>query len=93
MAKLENALVEAKLIKVIDEIKDKFKIKADVDIEFCPENFISSQVLVTVTGRIAVALGVTIPENCYIFHDKKTLKKYSIKEAAEKLIKEAKYEK
>ncbi|MCU7549824.1 hypothetical protein OCK74_11900 [Chitinophagaceae bacterium LB-8] len=94
MTKLDNAVVEAKIIKAVDEIKNKLKIDAVVvNIEFCPGKFISSQILVTLMGRIADSLEVNIPENCYIFHDKKTLKQLTIKEAAQKLIKEAQNEK
>jgi hypothetical protein len=93
MIQLDNALVEAKIIKAVDEIKEKLKLDAVVDVAFCPGQFIASQVLVTLIDRIAEALEVIIPDNCYIFHDKKGLKQLSIKEAAQKLIKESKNEK
>lgn len=94
MVTIENALVEAAIIKAIDEVKNKCKsIEGAVDTEFCPGRFITSQILVTLMGRIASALKVKVPDSCYIFHEKRTLRKLSIKESAEKLIKEAEYEK
>ncbi|HEV7332534.1 MAG TPA: hypothetical protein VGN63_15960 [Flavisolibacter sp.] len=94
MINLDGALVEAKIIKAVEEIKHKLKLDAvTVDTELCPGKFISSQILVTLIGRLADALEVKIPDNCYIFLDKKTLKQLTIKESAQKLINEAQYEK
>jgi hypothetical protein len=83
-------LVEKEIIKTIDEINSiTEKLDIVIDKDFCPGNFIMSQVLITAMTRIGRALQITIPDSCYIFHDKKSLKQFSIKEATQKLIKEA----
>ena len=92
MSPLDKNLVEAEIIKTILEIKSSLKIEATIDNDSCPGSIgISSQILITVMGRISNTLGVIIPDDCYIFHDKKTKKQLSIKEAAQKLVKVAKY--
>ena len=52
---------------------------------------ITSQVLVTVMGRLEKKLDVIIPDECYVFYDKKEKKQLNIKKSAEKLIKNAHY--
>ena len=93
MVSLNVTSVEDKITKAIVETKNMLKIDGAVNSDYCPGVLIPSQVLVTIMRRIGNALGVTIPDNCYIFHDKKTHKQLSIIEAAQKLIKEAKNEK
>ena len=90
MATLDPKLVEKEIAKLIIEINNTIKIDAVVDEDCSPGSIgISSQILITAMGRIGRTLGVTIPDNCYIFHDKKTQKQLTIKEAAQKLIKVA----
>ena len=93
MVTLNVSLVEDKITKAIVETKGMLKIDGVVTSDYCPGILIPSQVLVTLMRRIGNTLGVTIPDNCYIFHDKKTHRQLSIIEAAQKLIKEAKNEK
>lgn len=88
MATLQHNVVEKEIIKAVDEIKRKLKIDAVIDSDCRPGEIagIGSQILVTVIGRLASKLGVTIPNGCYIFNDPKTQKKLSVKEATQKLI-------
>ena len=86
--------IENELVSCIEEIRNKFKLDLTITKEFIPGKCgIQSQILVTVMGRIANKLGVNIPDNCYIFHDKKHRKQLSIKQAAQKLLKVVKNEK
>lgn len=91
MVEISHELVEKEIINVIKEINNQINIKEVVDADFCPGTFIPSQVLLTQIGRIGKMLNVVIPDNCYIFHDKTTSRQLSVKEAVQKLIKEAKY--
>ncbi|HMK16851.1 MAG TPA: hypothetical protein VK492_01520 [Chitinophagaceae bacterium] len=90
MVNLELTRVEKEITKAIDETTNMLKIDAAVNEDYCPGILIPSQVLVTLMARIGRSLGVMIPDSCYIFHDKKNHQQLSIKEAAKKLIKEAK---
>jgi hypothetical protein len=91
MEKLNPIIVEGELINLILEAKDKFNIDASISSDARPGSIgISSQVLITIMGRIGHKLGVNIPNSCYIFYDKKERKQLSIKEATQKLIKVAK---
>ena len=90
MVALSYDSVEKEIVRSVDEIKQVFKLKAAFDSETCPGDVLTSQVLVTVIARLAKKLGVTLPNGCYIFHDKKTKRQLSIKEASEKFLKEAK---
>lgn len=85
-------VVENEIKKIIGEIKKQFKLDQEINADCIPGNLegVTSHILVTVTGRIANALGVVIPNSCYIFHNKKDDKQLSIKEATQKLIKFAK---
>lgn len=90
MVALKVDLVENEITKAIEEINSILKIDANINISCCPGNIgISSQILVTLMGRLEGILNVKIPDNCYIFHDRKSQKQLTIKEAAQKLIKEA----
>ena len=90
MVELAHDVVEKEIIKMIEEINNSTgNLDLKIDKDFCPGNVIMSQVLITAMVRIGRVLKVTIPDNCYIFHDKKTLKQLSISEASQKLIKEA----
>lgn len=90
MVAIEPAVAEKEIIKIIKEINDTLEAGVAVDSECCPGVFFKSQVLVTAIGRVAAALNVIIPNNCYIFFNKQAHKQLSIKESALKLIKEAK---
>lgn len=93
MVQLAHDVVEKEIIKMIEEINNITEnLDLIIDKDFCPGNLMMSQVLITAMVRIGRALKVTIPDNCYIFHDKKTLKQLTIKEATQKLINEATYE-
>ncbi|MCY4561848.1 MAG: hypothetical protein OXC03_06025 [Flavobacteriaceae bacterium] len=87
--------VEEKIIEVLNDITDTLEIKVSLDTRSCPGLIpgITSQVLVTVMGRLEKKLDVIIPNNCYIFYDKKEKKQLNIKESTEKLVKNAHYEK
>lgn len=90
MTGLTISAVEAEIANTIESIKSALKIDVVIDGECCPGSIIKSQILITVMARIGKKLGVIIPNNCYIFHDKKGQKQLTIKEAAQKLIKVAK---
>ena len=88
MVALDSWVVEDELIKLIDEInKNILGIEIDIDKKCCPAEIgISSQILITIMSRVGNTLDVKIPNDCYIFHDKKSGKQLSIEEAAQKLI-------
>lgn len=91
MVNINYEIVEQEITSVISEISNKLKIEVTIGIDSCPGSIgIKSQILITIMGRLENTLGISIPHNCYIFHDKKTKRQLSIKEAAQKLIKEAK---
>jgi hypothetical protein len=86
---LTDEQVENAITGVINEVKRKLKIKAAIDRDVCPGNIngLTSQILVTLIGRIANALGVNVPNGCYIFKDGDSGEQLSVKQAAKKLIK------
>ena len=92
MKNLNPSVVEAELVKIIDEVNKSISTdEVDVDTNCIPGNIgISSQILITIMGRVGNALGITIPDDCYIFYDKKNNRQLSIKEAAQKIIEKAK---
>jgi hypothetical protein len=91
MATLNQELVEEELIKAIDEINNAFKLGAVINRDCCPDTIgIRSPVLITIMARVSFILEVTIPDNCYIFHDKITQSQLTIQEAAFKFLKLAK---
>jgi len=93
MEALKLEQIEKEVINIIKEVCKKQKIDEEVDAEFCPGKFIMSQVLVSITPEIEIKLGVSIPLECYIFHDNnKNKEKLSIKNAVKKILKVAKYE-
>lgn len=85
MAEINLSSVEQAIVEIVDEIKRKLGLDTVIDIDCIPGNLIRSQVLLTAMGRIGSALGVTIPNNRYIFHDTKK-RQLTIKEAAQKLL-------
>ncbi|RCR67524.1 hypothetical protein [Larkinella punicea] len=92
MKSLDPSVVELELVKIVDEVnKNISRLDIDIDTSCCPGDIgISSQILITIMGRVSNNLGITIPDDCYIFHDKDSHKQLSIKEAAQKLIEKAK---
>ena len=91
MVDIQLIKAESAIIDVLEKINEAIDSEVVVNTDICPGSFFKSQILVTAIGRIAKALEIIIPENCYIFFDKKLQKQLSIKEAAQKLLKEAKY--
>lgn len=92
MVNLNHDLVEKEIIRAVEEINNNIQqVDAVIDEDFRPGNFIMSQVLLTAMVRIGRALGIVIPDSCYIFHDKATKTQSTIKEATQKLLKEAIY--
>lgn len=93
MIDISQELVEEKIIEVIKEIADTLEMEVSIDSNSCPGLMpgITSQVLVTVMGRLEKKLNVIIPDECYVFFDKKEKKQLDIKKSAEKLIKNANY--
>jgi len=91
MVNIDQDLAEQSVINTIQEICQKLKIDAVIDSEFCPGNYIQSQILFSFISIIGDSLGVTIPNECYIFMDK-SRRPLSIKETVQKIRKEAKHE-
>ena len=91
MKLLKAEIVEQEVANVVKEICSVLKIEAVIDSECFPGTIIKSQVLLSVIGSIADALGVIIPNDCYIFREK-NLKELTIKETAQKIIQVAIYE-
>ena len=91
MKKLDHEIVEAEIMKAVKDVSIILKIGAEINISCNPGNIFPSHVLLDLTPTLEIALGVTIPLKEYIFFDKSKHKQLSIKEAAEKLIKIAKY--
>ncbi len=89
MIRIELDIIEEKIAIVLEELKDEFGMEVTIDCECRPGAFFKSNVLVTAINRVANALEVTIPDNCYIFSDKKECKQLSIKEAALKVRQQA----
>jgi len=93
MKKLTNEEVEEKIIEVVATLCKDLVVDITIDGDICPGNipYMTSHILVTVMGRVESLLDVKIPDNVYIFYDKKNNKQLSVKEAADKLLKTAKY--
>jgi hypothetical protein len=87
MEVLTSSVVEQELTEAIEEVKQMLGIGAMIDGTVCPGNIgIASQVLLDVMVRVAIKLNVTIPDEIYIFHDKKTKNQLTIREASQKFI-------
>ena len=94
MSELSITKVESELMNSIKEVKKMFNLSNSITVDVCPGNIgITSQVLIDVMVRIGNKLGVSIPDNAYIFHDKVSRKQLTIREAALKLMKIATNEK
>ncbi len=91
MVTLDIETVEKEIIALVNDLNENLKIGAAVDQNCCPGTAgFASQILLNVIFELEERLGVVIPNNQYIFHDKATHKQLSITEAAKKLIKVAK---
>jgi hypothetical protein len=88
MTALNEIQVEKEIVKVIKAICSKMKIDVDVDSEFCPGDYIRSQILLTFIPTIGSALNIDIPNSCYIFSDNH-YNQLSIHESTKKLLKVA----
>lgn len=92
MANLIQATVEAEIIKAVEDVNKNLKIGATVNTSCCPgDDGFSSHILLHIMSRLQDTLGIIIPNNVYIFHDKDSHKQLSIEDAAIKLIKLAKH--
>jgi hypothetical protein len=93
MAILEAEQIENEIVKIVQRICAQQKIVEEITPESCPGKLLMSQVLVSITPEIEARVGVSIPVECYIFHDNnKNKEKLSIKKAVNKLLKVSKYE-
>ena len=84
-AELEN--IEKEIISVIQDVCTQQEINEIVNVNFVPGNYIMSTVLVSVFCQIEIKTRITIPIDCYIFHDSDKKKQLNIKDAATKLLK------
>lgn len=93
MIDISQEVVEEKIIEIISEIANTLEMDISIDSNSCPGLMpgITSQVLVTVMGRLEKKLDVIIPNDCFVFYDKKEKKQLDINKSAEKLIKNAHY--
>ena len=83
--------VQNEITKLIDDININFGLEVKITPTTCPNDIgISSHIIISVMGNLEALLNVSIPDNCYIFHDKKDNRHLSIREASLKLIKMAK---
>lgn len=93
MVKIENKIVEEAILEEIEKLKGLSSVDSNAEINIeCKPGIIGvrSQILVDIMGKLEETLGVTIPNNCYIFRDGDGIRELTIREAAEKLIKIAK---
>lgn len=83
--------VQKEITNIIDSINTNFGLGAKITATTCPNDIgISSHIIISVMGNLEAILNISIPNSCYIFHDKKSNTHLSIKEASLKLIKMAK---
>lgn len=92
METLELEKIEQEIITIVKKVCDQQNINEEVNSEFCPGRFIMSQVLVSIIPEIEIKTGLTIPVECYIFHDNKSKEQLSIRNAVKKLLKVVKHE-
>lgn len=83
---METIELEKEIIEIIQDVCNHQEVEEVVNGDFYPGNFIMSQVLVSIFTQIEIKTGITIPNDCYIFHDNKTKRQLNIKEAAIKLL-------
>lgn len=84
-AELEK--IEKDVISIIQDVCAIEDINEIVNANFVPGNYLMSQVLVSIFCQIEIKTGITIPIDCYIFHDSDKKKQLNIKDAATKLLK------
>jgi hypothetical protein len=92
MVNLKQQVVEDAIIREIENLKGLSNIPVETEItkEIKPGIIgIRSQILVDIMGKLEEVLDVVIPNNCYIFRERKGITELSIAEAAVKLIKNA----
>lgn len=89
MISIEPDVIEKEVSAVIKEICTELEIDAIVDSKFRPGDFIKSQVLLDTISTIEEALGISIPNEVYIFSEKDR-KQLSIQETVQKIINVAK---
>lgn len=89
MEALTAETIEAEVISIIKEICEELSIDVDVDKDFTPGDLIKSHVLLDTISTISDAIGIQIPNDCYIFCDKYN-RQFTIEEAVEKIIKTSK---
>ena len=90
MLSIENHIVEEAILKEIESLKilPTVSSEAEVNLECKPGVIgIRSMTLVDVMGKLEDVLNIKIPNSCYIFRDKDGITEFTIKQAAEKLIK------
>lgn len=88
MNTLQAPVVENELTSLIKDYCQNLglDLPKTIDGDFIPGNFIKSQVLITAICDIAAILNVEIPNNCYIFFEKKERRQLSIKETVQKIL-------
>lgn len=86
METLELEKLEKELVTIIQDVCKHQELEEVVSGNFVPGNYIMSQVLVSIFPQIEIITGITIPIDCYIFHDSKTKKQLNIKDAVSKLL-------
>ncbi|MGF6849430.1 hypothetical protein QFZ51_004665 [Chitinophaga sp. W3I9] len=87
---LQIEIVEKQLVTILKDYCERLEIPEKVDSDFFPGNFIKSQVLLTAICEVELALEVVIPNECYIFCEKR--RQLSVKEVAQKILEIAKVE-
>jgi hypothetical protein len=92
MIDIKAEIVEKEIVKVLEEIRNDLELEIDLNTSCSPGDLMMSQILVTAISRIGQNLGIAIPLGCYIFFDNHAEKQLTIKEAALKLIKQARHE-
>jgi hypothetical protein len=92
MEALELEKIEQEIITIVKRVCEHQSVNEEINGEFCPGKFIMSQVLVSIIPEIEIKTGMTIPVECYMFHDNKSKEQLSIKNAVKKLLKVAKNE-
>jgi hypothetical protein len=86
MSELNVDKIEKELVKAVQDAADHMGIAYTASGGTAPGGSgVGSQVLITVMCRVEAILDITIPDNCYIFHDRTSLRQLTIREASEKL--------
>lgn len=94
MVDIQSHIVEDAILQEIEKLKGLSSVEPDAEIDkLCKPGAIGvrSQILVDIMGKLEETLGIIIPNNCYIFRDRDGITELTVRQAAEKLIKIAKY--